>query len=164
MKELILFLMTPIKLFIVCIESATEVKKRCCAEKKSTMNRSQYFLSEFDALHIGRYYGNDFKLIKEIFEIADNYFEIDLVNIRHAFCKKQIDLLQNAIHTIKPTFHTLGLLALEKEINKFYGLCTELECFEKLENTFLQLWPKLVNTHLLIGEQVKLLKSRALSD
>jgi hypothetical protein len=51
-------------------------------------------------------------------------------------------------------------LALEKEINKFYSLCTEPACFEKLESLFLQLWPKLVNTHLLIGEQVRLFKSK----
>jgi hypothetical protein len=124
------------------------------------MNRTEFFLSEFDALHITRYYGNNPDMIKEIFEIADSYFEIDLVNIRYAFHKRQIDLLQNAIHTIKPTFHTLGLLALEKEINKFYSLCTEPACFEKLESLFLQLWPKLVNTHLLIGEQVRLFKSK----
>jgi hypothetical protein len=128
------------------------------------MNRTEYFLSEFDTLHIGRYYGNNLDMIKEIFEIADRYFEIDLVNIRHAFYKRQIDLLQNAIHTIKPTFHTLGLLALEKEINRFYCQCTELACFEKLESNFLQLWPKLVNTHLLIGEQVRLFKSKTLPD
>jgi hypothetical protein len=126
------------------------------------MNRTNYFLADFDTLHIGRYYGNNLDIIKEIFEIADNYFEIDLVNIRYAFHKRQIDLLQNAIHTIKPTFHTLGLLTLEKEINQFYSACTEPACFEKLESTFLQLWPKLVNTHLLIGEQVRLFKSKTL--
>ncbi len=128
------------------------------------MNRTNFLLSEFDTLHIGRYFGNDLEMIKEIFEVADKYFEIDLVNIRHAFCKRQIDLLQNAIHTIKPTFHTLGLLHLEREINRFHSSCIEQACFDKLENTFLQLWPKLINTHLLIGEQVRLFKSKTLPD
>lgn len=126
------------------------------------MSRTNFLLSEFDTQHIDRYFGNDLQMIKEIFEIADNYFEIDLVNIRHAFYKREIDLLQNAIHTIKPTFHTLGLLNLEKEINGFYCSCIDQTCFDKLENTFLQLWPKLVNTHLLIGEQVRLFKTKAL--
>jgi hypothetical protein len=124
------------------------------------MNKPEYFLAEFDALHIISYYGNHPEMIKEIFEIADAYFEKDLVDIHYAFYKRQIDLLQNAIHTIKPTFHTLGLLSLEKEINRFYAECIELACFEKLESAFLQLWPKLVNTHLLIGEQVRLFKSK----
>ena len=68
--------MSPIELFIVCIESATEFEKPRCLAKKSTMNRTEYFLSDFDTLHIGRYYGNDLEMVKEIFEIADNYFEM----------------------------------------------------------------------------------------
>jgi hypothetical protein len=128
------------------------------------MNKPEHFLAEFDALHINSYYGNDPEMIKEIFEIADNYFEKDLVDIHYAFYKRQIDLLQNAIHTIRPTFHSLGLLTIEKEINKFYCLCGNNSCFEKLESAFLQLWPKLVNTHLLIGEQVRLFKSKTLPD
>jgi hypothetical protein len=126
------------------------------------MNRPEHFLAEFDALHIGRYYGNDREMIREIFEIANTYFEKDLVDIRYAFYKRQIDLLQNAIHTIKPTFHTLGLLTIEKEINDFYNLCGDIACFEKLENNFSQLWRKLINSHLLIGEQVRLFKSKTL--
>jgi hypothetical protein len=125
------------------------------------MNRPEHFLVEFDALHISRYYGNDPEMIKEIFEIANTYFEKDLVDIRYAFYKRRVDLIRNALHTIKPTFHTLGLLTIEKEINKFYCLCGDLACFEKLESNFLLLWPKLVNSHLLIGEQVRLFKSKA---
>jgi hypothetical protein len=120
------------------------------------MDQATMYLPGFDASHLATYFLNDHKIIAEIFLVSNETMPDDLDMLRNAFEAKDLYLIREAIHKIKPSYKFVGLLKLDKEVGQFYDLCLGATSVEELLVKYGELWPKLIQARELIGEQVKL--------
>jgi hypothetical protein len=124
---------------------------------KPAMGNALTYLPGFDAGHLERYFHNDRKIVAELFAISNETMPEDLDTIQNGFEGKDIDMIREVLHKIKPAFNMVGLLSLEKEVGEFHEICVKATSFEQILEKYAELWPKLLQARDLIGEQSKLL-------